>query len=271
MVSSSQRGPAVVLDGGAPGDCAGQPLPALHAMYALKARHVAIIMDGNGRWAQQRGLPRIEGHRRGARAVRDTVRAARKQGLSALTLYAFSEQNWGRPLDEVSGLMQLLYDYVIEERSEILENGIRLQAIGNTARLPAFVRMPLEQLSVDSAQNDKMVLSLALSYGGRESIVEATRKVLQAVAAGRQDPAAIDEEVLFAAMQTASLPPVDLIIRTSGERRVSNFMLWEGVHAVFYATDRLWPDFSAHDLILALCETGLAMPRPAPPAASFSP
>lgn len=226
-----------------------QPTPP----YAgARPRHVAIIMDGNGRWAQQRGLPRIEGHRRGAIAVRDTVRAGRELGLQALTLYAFSEQNWDRPLDEVRGLMQLLCDYVLEERAEILQNGIRLRTIGNTIRLPEFVRQPLQQLIDDSAQNRDMVLSLALSYGGRESIAEAARTVLRAVEADKLQPEDIDESTLAAAMQTADLPPVDLIIRTSGERRVSNFLLWEAVQARFYTTPRLWPDFSRSDLHAAL-------------------
>ena len=214
-------------------------------------------MDGNGRWAQQRGLPRIEGHKRGAHAVRDTVRAARRMGLSALTLYAFSEQNWGRPLDEVSGLMQLLHDYVVDERGEILDNGIRLRTIGNIARLPEFVRRPLESLMADSAGGRGMTLSLALSYGGRESIVDAARALLRAVQAGTLSPDDIDADSLAAAMQTADLPPVDLIIRTSGERRISNFLLWEGVHAVFYTTPCLWPDFNRAELLAALCHTHL--------------
>jgi undecaprenyl diphosphate synthase len=219
---------------------------------AAPPRHVAIIMDGNGRWAQQRGLPRIEGHKRGADAVRDTVRAARELGLPALTLYAFSEQNWDRPLDEVRGLMQLLCDYVIEERDEIMGNGIRLRTIGNTVRLPEFVRLPLQKLAADSAQNRGMILSLALSYGGRESVVDAARVLLHAVEAGQLRPEDIDEAMLSAAMQTAELPPLDLIIRTSGERRVSNFLLWEGAHAHFYTTACLWPDFSRRELYAAL-------------------
>ncbi len=228
--------------------------PMKQAAAKPKPRHVAVIMDGNGRWAQQRGLPRLEGHRRGADAVRDTVRAARELNLPALTLYAFSEQNWDRPLDEVRGLMQLLCDYVIEERAEILDNGIRLRTIGNTIRLPDFVRKPLQQLIDDSAHNSGMILSLALSYGGRESIVEAGRAVLSAVQAGTLRPEDIDEETLSAAMQTADLPPLDLMIRTSGERRVSNFLLWEGVAAQFYTTPCLWPDFDRTELYAALRE-----------------
>jgi undecaprenyl diphosphate synthase len=226
------------------------------AIGQTTARHVAIIMDGNGRWAQLRGLPRIEGHRRGADAVRTTVRAARRLGLPALTLYAFSEQNWDRPLDEVRGLMQLLYDYVVEERDEILDNGIRLRTVGNTVRLPEFVRQPMEQLIRDSAQNSGMVLSLALSYGGQEMIGEAVRTLLREVQAGRLRPEDIDEATLGAAMQTAPLPPVDLILRTSGEQRVSNFLLWEGVAAQFRALPCLWPDFGPPELYAVLREIG---------------
>jgi undecaprenyl diphosphate synthase len=230
------------------------------------ARHVAIIMDGNGRWAQQRGLLRLEGHKQGAHAVRDTVRAARQMGLPALTLYAFSEQNWGRPLDEVSGLMQLLHDYIVDERSEILENGIRVRTIGNSVRLPTFVRRPLEALIAETANLTGMTLSLALSYGGRESITDAARGLLTAVAEGRLRPEDIDEEMLSAAMQTSDLPPVDLIIRTSGERRISNFLLWEGVRALFYTTPCLWPDFQRRELYQALLQCHLAQTSPLPAA-----
>ena len=215
-------------------------------------RHVAIIMDGNGRWAQQKGLPRLEGHRRGARSVREVVRACRELGLSALTLYAFSEQNWERPLEEVQGLMQLLHDYVIDERSEILENGIRLQAIGNISRLPEYVRNPLSSLIEESAHNRKMVLSLALSYGGRESLADAMQKLAQDVAAGVLDETALDEKALSARLKTAGLPKVDLMIRTSGEQRTSNFLLWESTGAQFYATSVLWPDFGKAELLAAL-------------------
>ncbi len=215
-------------------------------------RHVAIIMDGNGRWAQQKGLPRLEGHRRGARSVREVVRAARELGLSALTLYAFSEQNWERPLEEVQGLMQLLHDYVIDERSEILDNGIRLQAIGNISRLPQYVLRPLSSLIAESAHNDKMVLSLALSYGGRESLADAMQQLAQDVASGKLGEAEIDEAALDARLKTAGLPKVDLMIRTSGEQRTSNFLLWESTGARFYATSVLWPDFGKADLLAAL-------------------
>src|SRR3954464_9835975 len=164
-------------------------------------RHVAIIMDGNGRWAQRRGLPRIEGHRRGARSVKEVVRAAREIGLRALTLYAFSSQNWNRPPEEVALLMQLLRDYVIDERAEIMDNGIRLIAIGDVDRLPDFVREPLETLMRDSAGNRSMTLCLALSYGGRESIVATTRALCERAARGTIKAEDITEDHLSMALQ----------------------------------------------------------------------
>jgi undecaprenyl diphosphate synthase len=215
-------------------------------------RHVAIIMDGNGRWAQQRGLPRIEGHRRGARSVREVVRAARSLGLPALTLDAFSEQNWERPLDEVQGLMQLLHDYVLEERAEILDNGIRLRTIGSIARLPDFVQRPLAELCAASARHRAMTLTLALSYGGREALVDSLRALATEVRAGTLRPEDVDEAAITAHLSTAELPPVDLIVRTSGEQRTSNFLLWESAHAQFYTTQALWPDFGRADLLVAL-------------------
>jgi undecaprenyl diphosphate synthase len=215
-------------------------------------RHVAIIMDGNGRWAQQRGLARIEGHRRGARSVREVVRASRELGLHALTLYAFSEQNWDRPLEEVQGLMQLLHDYVIEERAEILDNNIRLRTIGSISRLPDFVQRPLVELCAASAAHRAMTLTLALSYGGREALVDAVRSLAGEVRAGHLRPEEVDEAAITARMSTAELPEVDLIVRTSGEQRTSNFLLWESTRAQFYTTPALWPDFGRADLLLAL-------------------
>lgn len=206
-------------------------------------RHVAIIMDGNGRWAESRQLPRIEGHREGANSVRDVVRAARQLGLEALTLYAFSAQNWARPGAEVGGLMDLLRNYLIEERSEIMENEIQLRAIGDIARLPSHVCEPLHALRADSASNGKMVLNLALSYGGRESIASAAKALATKVADGDLKPEQIDVEAFSNMMPTAGLPPLDLLIRTSGEQRISNFLLWEAAYAELYFTDVLWPDF----------------------------
>jgi undecaprenyl diphosphate synthase len=215
-------------------------------------RHVAIIMDGNGRWAQEHGLPRVEGHRQGAKAVRAVVRAAREIGLGALTLYAFSAQNWQRPPDEVATLMQLLRDYVIEERSEIMDNDIRLIAIGEVERLPAFVKDPLDALIRDSAENQSMTLCLALSYGGRESILAAARALGEAAASGELNPADINEERFTAALQTGGLPQLDLLVRTSGEERLSNFLLWEAAYAELYFTDTFWPAFGKPELYEAL-------------------
>ena len=215
-------------------------------------RHVAIIMDGNGRWAQEHGLPRVEGHREGAKAVREVVRAAREVGLRALTLYAFSAQNWQRPVEEVATLMQLLRDYVIEERDEIMDNDIRLVAIGEVDRLPPFAKEPLDALMRDSAGNRGMTLCLALSYGGRESITAAARAMAQAVADGTLTPDQVTEEKVTALLQTAGLPQLDLLVRTSGEERLSNFLLWEAAYAELYFTETYWPAFGKAELYLAL-------------------
>jgi undecaprenyl diphosphate synthase len=215
-------------------------------------RHVAIIMDGNGRWAQRRGLPRVDGHRRGAVAVRDVVRAAREIGLPAITLYAFSAQNWERPPEEVATLMQLLRDYVIDERDEIMENDIRLIAIGDVDRLPEFVKAPLDSLMAESAGNRAMTLCLALSYGGRESLVAAAQKLAEEVARGTLEPGEITEEHISGALQTNGLPRLDLLVRTSGEERLSNFLLWESAYAELYFTDTYWPDFGKEELYRAL-------------------
>ena len=215
-------------------------------------RHVAIIMDGNGRWAQAHGLPRVEGHRQGAKAVREVVRAAREIGVRALTLYAFSAQNWQRPAEEVATLMQLLRDYVIEERDEIMDNGIRLTAIGEVERLPPYVKEPLDALVRESAGNRDMTLCLALSYGGRESIVAAARALAEAVARGEIAPDEVNQERFAESLQTGELPPLDLLVRTSGEERLSNFLLWEAAYAELYFTDTYWPAFGKAELYLAL-------------------
>jgi undecaprenyl diphosphate synthase len=211
-------------------------------------RHVAIIMDGNGRWAQQRALPRIEGHRRGADSVRDVVRASREIGIEALTLYAFSTQNWSRPPDEVKALMELLRDFLLDERAEIMDNAIRLTSMGQVHRLPGFVRDPLDALVADSAGNRGMTLCLALSYGGREAIVDAARAAMLAGI----PPEKLDEKGLAAFFPSRNLPPLDLLIRTSGEQRVSNFLLWECAYAELYFTPVLWPDFRREHLFEAL-------------------
>jgi len=211
-------------------------------------RHVGIIMDGNGRWAQRHGLPRLEGHRVGADSVRDVTRAARELGIEALTLYAFSSQNWQRPVDEVTGLMQLLRDYLLGERSEILENSIRLDAVGDIDRLPSLVKEPLDELRAASAGNRGMTLTLALSYGGRESIARAVRAAVGDITAGRLTADELDVERFNSYLPTARLPPLDLLIRTSGERRISNFMLWEMAYAELVFIDVQWPEFRREHL-----------------------
>ncbi len=215
-------------------------------------RHVAIIMDGNGRWAQKRGLPRIEGHRQGAQSVRKVVRAAREIGLRALTLYAFSAQNWRRPPEEVGALMHLLRDFLLEERPEIMDNGIRLTAIGDVDRLPDFVRDPLDALMLDSASNRSMTLCLALSYGGRESIVETTRALCELAAKGTLKPEDVTEDRFGGMLQTGGMPQLDLLVRTSGEVRLSNFLLWEAAYAELYFTETLWPEFGKEEFLSAI-------------------
>ena len=207
-------------------------------------RHVAIIMDGNGRWAEARGLPRVAGHREGAEAVRALVRTARRIGVPALTLYAFSMQNWARPADEVAALMALLAQFLESERGEMRDNAIRLNAIGDLQRLPAEVRAQLELVMAETRGNGGMILTLALSYGGREEIVQAARA---AAAAGP-----VDEASLEAQLWTRGLPELDLVLRTSGERRISNFLLWQAAYAELYFTDVLFPDFRDEAFLLAL-------------------
>ncbi|QDE94044.1 di-trans,poly-cis-decaprenylcistransferase [Myxococcus xanthus] len=220
---------------------------------AVKARpmprHVGIIMDGNGRWAESRGLPRLEGHREATSSVREVTRTARRLGIQALTLYAFSSQNWARPAEEVAGLMDLLREYLERERSEILDNGIRLNAIGDVDRLPRYVRDPLDRLRADSAHNTGMVLSLALSYGGREEILHAARRLAEAVARGELAAGRLEESDFEQFLWTQGLPPLDLMVRTSGELRVSNFLLWQMAYAEMCFTDALWPDFRTDEFL----------------------
>ena len=209
-------------------------------------------MDGNGRWAQLRGLPRDRGHREGASAVRRTVRAARRLGIRALTLYAFSEQNWARPEDEVASLMQLLRDFLLSERQEILDNGIRLNAVGNLGRLPALVRAALDPLRRDSRSNATMTLTLALSYGGREEIAMAARELAEEVRAGRIDAEEVTVDSLAARMPSLAVGDPDLVIRTGGERRISNFLLYGLAYAELHFADVLWPEFCERDLFEAI-------------------
>ena len=208
-------------------------------------RHVAIIMDGNGRWAEARGLPRLAGHREGSESVRSVTREARRVGLEALTLYAFSAQNWARPPDEVAGLMELLAEFLDSERAEIMDNAVRLHAIGELDRLPGFVRERLERLRQDSARNAGLTLTLALSYDAREEIAQAARRAAEG---GR----AAGPAELEAHLWTAGLPELDLLVRTSGERRISNFLLWQSAYAELAFYDVLWPDFRELELLQAL-------------------
>jgi undecaprenyl diphosphate synthase len=226
------------------------------ALVYVEARnlpsHIGIIMDGNGRWAQLRGLDRVEGHRQGSEAVRKIVRAARRLGVRALTLYAFSEQNWARPELEVDALMQLLRDFLLSERDDILDNGIRLNAVGNLGRLPAIVRTVLDPLQRDSERHGEMELTLALSYGGREEIATAARELAREVAAGTLAEEDVTEAALHARMPSLRVGDPDLVIRTGGERRISNFLLYGLAYAELHFADVLWPDFTEIDLYEAI-------------------
>ena len=215
-------------------------------------RHVGIIMDGNGRWAELRGEPREAGHKAGSAAVRRIVRVCRRLGLDALTLYAFSEQNWARPAGEVDALMGLLREFLVSERDEILHNDIRLVAIGDLSRLPAGVREVLDPLRRASSDNGKMTLALALSYGGREEIAAAARQLAFEAVAGELDPATIDAATLGARLPSLGVGDPDLIIRTGGEFRISNFLLYGAAYAELAFFDRLWPDFTEDDLFAAI-------------------
>jgi undecaprenyl diphosphate synthase len=216
-------------------------------------RHLAIIMDGNGRWAQARGLDRVAGHREGAQSVREIVRASRALGIEVLTLYSFSTENWKRPGAEVRALMSLLKQYLLSERQEMLDTGIRLRLIGQMDRLPGPVlAVAREVCRVSETGRTVMDLNLAVSYGGRAEIVQAVRSIAESVRRGELPVAAIDEAVIAARLQTAGQPDPDLLIRTSGELRLSNFLLWQVAYSEIYVTDTLWPDFRKPQLMEAL-------------------
>lgn len=215
-------------------------------------RHAAIIMDGNGRWAKKKHLPRAMGHRAGVEAVRKTVRAARDFGLEALTLYAFSSENWKRPEEEVSDLMGLLRHYIRNDIDEFVSNNIRLHVIGDYRVLAPDIVAMIDDVLQRTAKNDGTILAVALNYGGQDEIVRAMRTIAASIADGAVTADAIAAEHITAALDTASLPPLDLMIRTSGERRLSNFLLWQSAYAELYFTDTLWPDFSGEHLREAL-------------------
>ena len=215
-------------------------------------RHVAIIMDGNGRWAQRQGLHRVRGHVVGAESVRVVSRLARRLGISYLTLFAFSEENWQRPAMEIRVLMALLRRYLHRELAEMQDNQIALKAIGNLSQLPEGVRRDLEATIAATSQGARMDLTLALSYGGRSEIVHAVQTLAREVAAGRLAPEDIDAARFSRSLYTAGLPDPDLIIRTSGEYRLSNFLLWQSAYTELYVTETLWPDFREDDFMKAL-------------------
>jgi undecaprenyl diphosphate synthase len=210
--------------------------------------HVAVIMDGNGRWAAARGLPRIAGHRTGAEAVRRTVKAAAELGITYLTLFGFSSENWKRPPTEIDGLMGLLRHYLRGEIAELHRNGVRLRVIGQRTRLAADIVTLIENGEALTRENTGLQLTIALSYGGRDEIAAAARALAHQVAAGKLDPDTIDEMMVGEHLLTADMPDPDLVIRTSGEQRISNFLLWQTAYAEFSFTDTLWPDFAKSDL-----------------------
>lgn len=212
-------------------------------------KHVAVIMDGNGRWAKKRLLNRLKGHEKGAEAVRTVVRTARKLDIDALTLYAFSTENWQRPQTEVSGLMFLLRRFLETERRTLMENDIRLNVIGQIDRLPEAVRRDLKAVMAQTAVNDKMVLTLALSYGARAEIVEMVRQIAADAKKGTIDPSAVTPDMVADHLDTRELPDPDLLIRTSGEMRISNFLLWQIAYAEIFFTPTLWPDFGEEEFI----------------------
>jgi undecaprenyl diphosphate synthase len=215
-------------------------------------RHVAIIMDGNGRWAQQRGLPRIEGHRRGVDSVRRITEHCARRGIEQLTLYCLSSENWRRPEAELQFLMHLLEQYMIEERGLLMRERIRMAMIGRREGLPASTLAEIDRTVAMCAGNDGMRLCLAINYGARGEIAAAARQLAEEARAGRLDPATIDEETFAARLDTAGMPDPDLLVRTAGEMRVSNFLLWQISYAELWVTDVAWPDFMEADLDTAI-------------------
>lgn len=216
--------------------------------------HVAIIMDGNGRWAKSRGLPRFRGHSAGMQSVRKVVEAAVEIGIPYLTLYAFSQENWQRPAPEVAALMRLLQHYVRKERDELIRQGVAVRVFGNLERLSSGARKAVDHIEERTAAGKHMQLNLMISYGSREEIVRATRNIAEKVKAGKLEAAAIDESLFSSELYTAGIPDPDLLIRTSGELRISNFMLWQLAYTELYITPTLWPDFRREHLAAAIGE-----------------
>jgi len=219
-------------------------------------RHVAIIMDGNGRWAKRRLLPRFAGHKAGVDAVRRIARAARAQGIEALTLYAFSSENWRRPETEISDLMGLLRIFLRKDLAELVSDNVRLRVIGDYRRFPADLVAMIEDAVERTSTNTGPILAIALNYGAQAELVEATRRLALKVAAGEMAAEAITPEAIEGELQTSGLPPLDLVIRTSGEQRLSNFLLWQAAYAELLFVDTLWPDFDEAALADAVAEFG---------------
>jgi undecaprenyl diphosphate synthase len=210
--------------------------------------HIAVIMDGNGRWAQARGLPRIEGHRRGVASVRATTEECTRLGIEQLTLYCLSSENWKRPQHELDFLMHLLEQYMIEERQTIMEQGIRVSVIGRREGIPDSVLVELDKTIQMSAANPGTRLCLAINYGGRQEMVDAVRRLGEDIRSAKIDPAAVTEQTISSYLYTAGMPEPDLLIRTAGERRISNFLLWQISYAEIWVTEKLWPEFREQDL-----------------------
>ncbi len=217
-------------------------------------QHVAIIMDGNGRWAKQKGHMRIFGHRHGVKAVRAAIEAGAELGVKYLTMYAFSTENWTRPQQEVTALMELLVSTIEDELPTLMKNGIRLETIGNIEQLPVKCQDQLTKTKAKTAANDRLTLILALSYSGRWDIIEAVKKVAKSVEAGTLKADEIDEAVLNKALSTAQYPHPDLLVRSSGEQRISNFLMWEIAYSELYFTPVLWPDFTKDDFYRAIVD-----------------
>ena len=222
------------------------------AKETYSPRHVAVIMDGNGRWAARRGLPRRAGHRAGASAVRRTVEVAVAMGLEQLTLYVFSTENWRRPKSEVDALMRLFRRFLRQERRTLLKNGVRLRAIGRLENLPRSVAHALADVIEDTRAGSAMTLCLAVNYGGRAELVDAFRKMARDVASGETAADAVDDVLVEERLYQPDMPPLDLIIRTGGEMRLSNFLLWQAAYAEIWVTPVLWPDFGENDLRAAV-------------------
>jgi len=217
-------------------------------------RHVAIIMDGNGRWAKNQGKPRIMGHRVGVESVQEIVRTSRELGIEVLTLYAFSTENWKRPALEVQSLMALLKTFLESELSTLLENNVSLRCIGQKERIPPEVRKVLDRVISKTADNTGLTLCLALSYGARSELVQAVQTIAAECMRSELTPAGITAEILESHLYTAGLPDPDLLIRTGGENRLSNFLLWQASYAELYFTETLWPDFRKDDFLAAICD-----------------